>query len=176
VQEPDVGWDTLTVVAVTGRPKADVDDEDEDEVGLPNAEMHDPTVTLEAAAVTVWSNVVVGVYVTVVCPVVGFCTSRDAPLMAAMVPDVPGKVRAPPPAPPLPPAVEAGAEVEEVVEAEDDEPQAASVTAATPRAERATARRSGVFHRWARRPAPERGGFGFSVVVLVVVMGLPWSA
>jgi hypothetical protein len=60
VQVPEVGWDTLTVVAVTGRPKFDVDDED-GVVGLPNAAMHDPTVTLDAAVVTVCSNVVVGV-------------------------------------------------------------------------------------------------------------------
>jgi hypothetical protein len=110
--------------------------------------------------------------VTVVCPVVGFCTSSDAPLMAAMVPEVPGKARAPPPAPPLLPPVEAGAAVEEVVEAEDEEPQAARVTAVTPRTDRATARRSGVFHRLARGPASERRGLGFSVLV----MSLPWSA
>jgi hypothetical protein len=60
VQLPEVGWDTLTVVAVTGRPKVDVDDE-EDVVGLPNAETHEPTVTLDAVVATVWSKVVVGV-------------------------------------------------------------------------------------------------------------------
>jgi hypothetical protein len=50
----------LTVVAVTGPPNDVVLDE-EDEVGLPNAEMHEPTVTDAAVAVTVCSKVVVGV-------------------------------------------------------------------------------------------------------------------
>jgi hypothetical protein len=50
----------LTVVAVTGPPNDVVLDE-EDEVGLPNAEMHEPTDTDEAVAVTVCSKVVVGV-------------------------------------------------------------------------------------------------------------------
>ncbi len=49
-----------TMVAVTGCPKARVLEDDED-VGFPNAEMHVPTVTLEAVADTVWSKVVVGV-------------------------------------------------------------------------------------------------------------------
>ena len=51
----------VTIVAVTGSPKAwDVLD-DEVEVGLPNAEMHEPTVTLRRSPSTVWSKVVVGV-------------------------------------------------------------------------------------------------------------------
>jgi hypothetical protein len=60
VQVPEVGWVMLTVVAVTGPPNDEVLDE-EDEVGLPNAEMHEPTVTEAAVAVTVCSKVVVGV-------------------------------------------------------------------------------------------------------------------
>jgi len=60
VQLPEVGWVIETVVAVTGPPKAAflLDD---DEVGLPNAVTHEPTVTSEAAAVTVWSKVVLAV-------------------------------------------------------------------------------------------------------------------
>jgi hypothetical protein len=58
VHEPDVGWLMLTVVAVTGSPNALVLDDELDEVGLPKAETHEPTVTSDAVAVTVWSNVV----------------------------------------------------------------------------------------------------------------------
>ncbi len=47
-------------MAVTGSPKARTP-EDDDDVGFPKAEMHEPTVTLEAAVETVWSKVVVGV-------------------------------------------------------------------------------------------------------------------
>jgi hypothetical protein len=57
VQVPEVGWEMETVVAVTGAPKAGVVD-DEAVVGLPKAEMHDPTVTSAAVAGTVSSNVV----------------------------------------------------------------------------------------------------------------------
>lgn len=60
VQAPDVGWVTVTVVAVTGSPNTDVAD-DEVDVGLPNAEMHEPTVTSAAVAATDCSKVVVGV-------------------------------------------------------------------------------------------------------------------
>ena len=60
LQPDDVGWEMVTVVAVTGSPKG-VLDEDEDDVGFPNAEMHDPTVTFAAEAETVWVKVVVGV-------------------------------------------------------------------------------------------------------------------
>jgi hypothetical protein len=56
-QVPDVGWVMVTVVAVTGSPNADLVD-DEVEVGFPNAEMQDPTVTSVAAAATVCSKVV----------------------------------------------------------------------------------------------------------------------
>jgi hypothetical protein len=59
-QEPETGWEMETVVAVTGPPNACVLD-DEVEVGFPNAETHEPTVRLEAAAATVCSKVVVGV-------------------------------------------------------------------------------------------------------------------
>jgi hypothetical protein len=59
VQLPETGWEIVTVVAVTGTPNRLV--VDEPEVGLPNAEMHDPTVTSAAVAATVWSKVVVGV-------------------------------------------------------------------------------------------------------------------
>jgi hypothetical protein len=59
---PEVGWEIETVVAVTGSPKAALLEDDEDAVvGLPNAEMHDPTVTPAAVPVTVCSKVVVGV-------------------------------------------------------------------------------------------------------------------
>jgi hypothetical protein len=60
VQLPEVGWETVTVVAVTGSPNGRAL-EDEPEVGLPNAEMHEPTVTLVADAGTVCSKVVLGV-------------------------------------------------------------------------------------------------------------------
>jgi hypothetical protein len=87
----------------------------------------------------------------VVWPLVVFCTSSDVPLMAAMVPDVPGNRRAvplapPPPAlpaaPPLPPLDDAAEG--EVVEAEDEEPHAARATAATPSIEKDNARRARV--------------------------------
>jgi hypothetical protein len=58
---PEVGWVILTVVAVTGPPNLDVVLDEEVEVGLPNAEIHEPTVTEAAVAVTVCSKVVVGV-------------------------------------------------------------------------------------------------------------------
>jgi hypothetical protein len=58
VQAPDVGWLMVTVVAVTGSPNTLVLDDELDEVGLPNAEMQEPTVTSDAVAATVWSNVV----------------------------------------------------------------------------------------------------------------------
>jgi hypothetical protein len=62
-QLPETGWVMVTVVAVTGSPKARVVDDDEEEldVGLPKAEMHEPTVTSAAVADTVCSNVVVDV-------------------------------------------------------------------------------------------------------------------
>jgi hypothetical protein len=59
-QLPEVGCEMVTEVAVTGTPKVGVL-VDEAEVGFPTAEMHDPTVTPETAADTVWSKVVVGV-------------------------------------------------------------------------------------------------------------------
>jgi hypothetical protein len=59
-QVPETGCETDTVVAVTGPPKALLPAE-EPEVGLPNAEMHEPTVTAAAEAVTVWRKVVVDV-------------------------------------------------------------------------------------------------------------------
>ena len=53
-----MGWVMVTVVAVTGSPNADlVDDDVDDEVGFPNAEMQEPTVTSAAVAGTVCSNV-----------------------------------------------------------------------------------------------------------------------
>ena len=88
-QAPDVGCEMETEVAVTGSPRARVPDFELD-VGLPKAEMHDPTLTSETVAATVWSNVVLVLYVTVVCPEVEFCTSNDVPLMEAMVPEAPG--------------------------------------------------------------------------------------
>jgi hypothetical protein len=160
VQLPEVGCEMVTVVAVTGSPNARVPD-DEPEVGLPNAEMHEPTVTPEADAETVWSNVVLDVYVTVVWPEVGFCTSNEAPLMAAIDPDAPGICRVVPPAPapvPVPPApllppLVDGFAVEDVEDAAEDDPQAASVTAATPSADRTNARRKRA-ERTVRRPEP----------------------
>ena len=60
VQLPDTGWVTETVVAVIGSPKALVVDDDP-EVGLPNAETQEPTVTDPAVAGTIWRKVVLGV-------------------------------------------------------------------------------------------------------------------
>jgi hypothetical protein len=59
----ELGVEMETVVAVTGSPNAGVLDDvvDDDEVGFPNAETHDPTVTSAAVAATVCSKVVVGV-------------------------------------------------------------------------------------------------------------------
>jgi hypothetical protein len=57
---PETGCETDTVVAVTGLPKARPPDE-EPELGFPNAEMQEPTVTAAADAVTVCRNVVLGV-------------------------------------------------------------------------------------------------------------------
>jgi hypothetical protein len=57
VHVPETGWETETVVAVTGPPKrlaVDVDPE----VGVPKAEMHDPTVTVAAVVVEICRNVV----------------------------------------------------------------------------------------------------------------------
>lgn len=69
---------------------------------------------------------------------VEFCTSSEVPLIAAMEPEAPGNVRAPlPPVPLALPLVEGFAVV--VVEADDELPQAAIVTAATPSAESASA-------------------------------------
>jgi len=62
VQPAEVGWLMVTVVAVTGSPKARmVEDDEVPDVGLPNAEMHEPTVTSATVADTVCSNVVVDV-------------------------------------------------------------------------------------------------------------------
>jgi hypothetical protein len=62
VQPVEVGWEMVTSVAVTGLPRGDpLEDEDEDEVGFPVAMTHDPTVTLAAEPDTVWVKVVVGV-------------------------------------------------------------------------------------------------------------------
>ena len=58
LQAPDTGWLMETVVAVIGSPNgAMVED---DVVGLPNAEMQDPTVTAAAVVVVVWRIVVDG--------------------------------------------------------------------------------------------------------------------
>jgi hypothetical protein len=58
-QVPETGWEIDTVVAVTGSPKGD--DVFADEVGLPKAETHDPTVTADALVVVIWRIVVVDV-------------------------------------------------------------------------------------------------------------------
>ena len=57
---PDVSWLMVTDRAVTGVPKA-CRPVDVPEVGVPNAEMQDPTDTEAAVAGTVWSKAVVGV-------------------------------------------------------------------------------------------------------------------
>ena len=59
-QVPDVGWLMVTDRAVTDVPNA-CRRVDAPEVGVPNAEMQDPTDTEAAVAGTVWSKVVVGV-------------------------------------------------------------------------------------------------------------------
>jgi hypothetical protein len=59
VHAPATGWETEIVVAVTGPPKRLVVEEVEAAVvGLPKAEMHDPTVTADVELATVWLNVV----------------------------------------------------------------------------------------------------------------------
>lgn len=59
-QDPATGWDTDTVVAVTGLSNGFVADV-EASVGLPNAEMHVPTVTDDADVVVICRNVVADV-------------------------------------------------------------------------------------------------------------------
>jgi hypothetical protein len=54
---PATGWETETVVAVTGPPNRLAVDV-EPEVGVPNAEMHEPTVTAETVVGVIWRNVV----------------------------------------------------------------------------------------------------------------------
>jgi hypothetical protein len=51
------GWETDTVVAVTGPPKR-LDVDVDPAVGVPKAEIHDPTVTVAAVVVVIWWNVV----------------------------------------------------------------------------------------------------------------------
>jgi hypothetical protein len=46
-----------------------------------------PTARVEAGTVTVWLKVVVGLQLTVTCPLVGFWTSIEVPDRAASVPD-----------------------------------------------------------------------------------------
>jgi hypothetical protein len=87
VQLPLESGDVMTtLVAVTG-PVVDPD-----VAGDPVAVTQSPTATFEAAAVTVWVNVVDDVQLTVTCPLSGFWTSIDVPVMAATVPDAPGWV------------------------------------------------------------------------------------
>ena len=71
VHAPETGWDTDTVVAVTGPPNLLVPAVELD-VGLPKAEMQEPTVTADAVVEVVCWKVVAEVYLTVVWPVVGF--------------------------------------------------------------------------------------------------------
>ena len=54
---PAAGWETDTVVAVTGPPNR-LDAEVVPVVGVPNAEMHDPTVTADAVVVVICRKVV----------------------------------------------------------------------------------------------------------------------
>jgi hypothetical protein len=56
VQAPLTGWLTETVVAVIGSPNGEA--VDDAVVGLPNAEMHDPTVTADAVVVVICRIVV----------------------------------------------------------------------------------------------------------------------
>ena len=81
-----------------------------------------------------------------VWPVVGFCTSSDVPSMAAMVPEAPGNVLVPP----LPLLAADEGAVDDVVEADEDDPHAARAMAASPRPERAAARRNRVAFRGER--------------------------
>lgn len=57
VHDPLTGWETDTVVAVTGPPNRLVFGVEPD-VGVPKAETHDPTVTAEAVAVVICWKVV----------------------------------------------------------------------------------------------------------------------
>jgi hypothetical protein len=47
------GWLTVTVVAVTGRPKKDVEVDDPVAVGVPNAFTQTPAITADAVEVMV---------------------------------------------------------------------------------------------------------------------------
>lgn len=79
----------VTVVAVTGRPNRVVDEEAVD--GVPTAVTQIPATNADAVVEIVLVKTVDALKVTVVCPLVGFWTSRVVPLTAAMVPVAAGK-------------------------------------------------------------------------------------
>jgi hypothetical protein len=58
VQAPATGWEIDTVVAVTGPPNRLALDVEPD-VGVPKAEMHDPTATADAVVGVTWLKLVV---------------------------------------------------------------------------------------------------------------------
>ena len=146
---------TETVVAVIGSPNGEP--VDVVEAGWPKAEIQDPTVTAAAEVEVIWRIVVVGVYVTAVCPVWAFWTCKVIPLMAAIVPDVPGGMLGLVD-PPLP-----GAAVVDVVDAPEDPPQAANAKPAMPTKDRATMRR-------VRRVT----AFGMPAAVVSMVESVRW--
>jgi hypothetical protein len=81
---PDVGWLTVTVLAVTALDFFEV---------LPVTVTQSPTATADAETSTIWLKVVDVVQVTVTCPESWFWTSIDDPVMAATDPEAPGKER-----------------------------------------------------------------------------------
>jgi hypothetical protein len=104
---------------------------------------------------------------TVVWPVIGFCTSRVVPLMAAMVPEAPGNCRGVALLPPddAPPVV---VELDDEVEADEEDPHAARATPATPSANIARTRLSGPERSAARRPESATGFGGLTGLVMVL--------
>jgi len=121
-----IGVETVVVDVVGGgfvaRPAAEVS----------NAEIHEPTVTAAKVAVSVWSNLVVDVKLTVVCPPAadedaGAWTSIDCPVMEAMVPKAPGMAA----------GADEGVELDEddftALTADDPPPHAANIRAAPPK-------------------------------------------
>ncbi len=84
VHFPDVGWLTVTVLAVTSFDFFEVD---------PETVTQSPTATEEAGTVAIWVKVVDVVQLTVTWPLKLFCTSIDDPVMAATLPKAPGKER-----------------------------------------------------------------------------------
>src|SRR5437660_4305260 len=113
----------FTVLAVIGEPGAGVLD--------PAAAAlvtltHEPTATLDSAALTELVNVVEELKFTVTWPLVGFCTSMLFPLIAAAVPNVPGADAGPDG------ELACGVVVLEPADGVLDPPQAPSATASAP--------------------------------------------